>query len=704
MKKYFHCFLVFVLLVLAMSCSSEPKVEDGDECSEDSLVGKIGPAGGYVFYDCDADNNSGNADGLKSSECGWRFLEAAPEDLKSKYAFGYYRPDGLTNTMVGTKASIGSGKSNTNVLVSSMGSLALKESNGAETGAYAAKACDDYSITVNGVVYDDWFLPSSEELALMYTKLYQNKLGSFSDEEYWPSSEDSSIHVRAISFADGSLAYSSRSSEKIVRPIRAFKHTWNAGEITTPATCYSIGEKTYICTTCGKTKTEVVPSGHNYADYKCTRCGDWGKGPTGGYVFYDCDADNNSGNADGLKSSECGWRFLEAAPGDLKDTYVFGCYALLPECDYLKVGTATEVGTGKANTEALVRAIGEFSYSEAGRYDDSEYAAKACIDYSIMVDGILYDDWFLPSKDELNLMNGICGKGSFVLDYEKPPYYWSSSETGPSSSWAKRFGPYYGYGWEVGKGINCLVRPVRAFTECLKTANHSWDDGVFTTEPTCTASGMKEYTCTVCGQVKSKVVYASTHIYVDYKCIVCGLWEKGPSGGFVFYDCDADNDTGNEDGLKSSECGWRYLEAATSNITSSIGEFLPWGAADFVDTETAIGTGYANTSKIYAATTDGSTNIATEVLNRTIDGVVGWFVPSEDELTLMYDNLYKEGVTYFETQIEESYWSSSGWGSSFARSRNFLYGGQGNPNKSSAYRVRPVRYLTSSGEVYIPIV
>lgn len=35
-------------------------------------------------------------------------------------------------------------------------------------------------------------------------------------------------------------------------------HAWNAGEITTPATFTSDGEKTYTCTACDKTKTESV--------------------------------------------------------------------------------------------------------------------------------------------------------------------------------------------------------------------------------------------------------------------------------------------------------------------------------------------------------------------------------------------------------------------------------------------------------------
>lgn len=44
-------------------------------------------------------------------------------------------------------------------------------------------------------------------------------------------------------------------------------HTWNNGEITTPATCTATGVKTYTCSDCSATKTETVPAtGHTYAE------------------------------------------------------------------------------------------------------------------------------------------------------------------------------------------------------------------------------------------------------------------------------------------------------------------------------------------------------------------------------------------------------------------------------------------------------
>lgn len=197
--------------------------------SEKYKIGVKGPAGGYIFYDCDADNDSGNADNLISAECGWRYLEAAPTDLDEKYVFGYYRDssDMDDNATVGTKKGIGAGKTNTEALVSAMGACAYVDYSGTVKGTYAAKACADYSIKVNGIVYDDWFLPSEYELNLMYVNLASRSLGSFADGGYtfcmyWSSSENDYIYACYMSFSNGGQAIIGRNGEYRVRPIRAF--------------------------------------------------------------------------------------------------------------------------------------------------------------------------------------------------------------------------------------------------------------------------------------------------------------------------------------------------------------------------------------------------------------------------------------------------------------------------------------------------
>ena len=174
-----------------------------------------GPAGGLVFYD------KGNYVG------GWRYLEAAPADIMlgtDDYAhiFGYYRPEG-TNITVGTGTAVGTGAANTAKLVNSesgMGEEAYTTSTGTTTTPYyAAKLCDLH--TAGGL--DDWFLPSKDELALLYNNLKAQSAGGFSDDGYWSSSEYTDNAAWAQYFYGGYQGDLYRGyGENRVRPVRAF--------------------------------------------------------------------------------------------------------------------------------------------------------------------------------------------------------------------------------------------------------------------------------------------------------------------------------------------------------------------------------------------------------------------------------------------------------------------------------------------------
>ncbi len=203
----------------------------------------VGPAGGYVFYDCDADNTAEDPDGaddLKSSECGWRYLEAAPGDLIEDYSygilFGEYRKTQYGNRLFvnGTTSysaedctlrTIGSGKYNTQKHVAAMEGTAYTGSPVTPTtDRYAAKLASDYSITVGETKYDDWFLPSYEELQLMYKNLKAAKLGAFGNDYYWSSSEDTDVvYESAVDFETGKGEVVQRvSTECCVRCIRSY--------------------------------------------------------------------------------------------------------------------------------------------------------------------------------------------------------------------------------------------------------------------------------------------------------------------------------------------------------------------------------------------------------------------------------------------------------------------------------------------------
>lgn len=175
-------------------------------------IGDTGPAGGLVFYD----------KGFYSN--GWRYLEAALSDIMDDgsgscyFGFGYYRPESV-NLIVGTAWSIGSGRYNTERLVKYMDieGKAYSGSSGEDVKEYAARKCSDYSY--GG--YDDWFLPSKDELNLMYRNLHKQGLGSLASG-YWSSSEDNVYTAWERFFFNGSQSSSNRDCVSCVRPVRAF--------------------------------------------------------------------------------------------------------------------------------------------------------------------------------------------------------------------------------------------------------------------------------------------------------------------------------------------------------------------------------------------------------------------------------------------------------------------------------------------------
>nr|MBS0037185.1 DUF1566 domain-containing protein [Saprospiraceae bacterium] len=104
--------------------------------------------------------------------------------------------------------------------------------------------------------------------------------------------------------------------------------------------------------------------------------------------------------------------------------------------------TGTALGTGQANTTAIVNAHGGGSY-----------AAKLCDD--LVLGG--YEDWYLPSKDELNkLYENRVAVGGFAI-----AFYWSSSEVDTLFAWVQGFSD--GFSFFEDKVSILRVRAVRAF-------------------------------------------------------------------------------------------------------------------------------------------------------------------------------------------------------------------------------------------------
>jgi hypothetical protein len=108
----------------------------------------------------------------------------------------------------------------------------------------------------------------------------------------------------------------------------------------------------------------------------------------------------------------------------------------------------TAIGTGAQNTIDIVAQSGNVASSSAAVYcSELVFGGQS--------------DWFLPSKDELNLMYTNLQSASTPLGGFSPDFYWSSSEFGDYSAWFQYF--YFGNQFNFSKYATLYVRPVRAF-------------------------------------------------------------------------------------------------------------------------------------------------------------------------------------------------------------------------------------------------
>jgi TolB-like protein len=163
-------------------------------------IGDTGPAGGLIFYD--KGNNSS----------GWRYLEAGPVDIEF---IGVWSVRGTA--VDNTQATIGSGKRNTQLAVEK-----FKQT----TGEWDSAPQKVVELSFNG--FNDWFIPSRDELDQMYGNLKRKNLGDFKNGWYMASSIYSNtlfsgtILTDCQNFSDGEIyKYRGTTYTKIyVRPIR----------------------------------------------------------------------------------------------------------------------------------------------------------------------------------------------------------------------------------------------------------------------------------------------------------------------------------------------------------------------------------------------------------------------------------------------------------------------------------------------------
>jgi hypothetical protein len=202
-------------------------------------IGDTGPGGGTIFYKRSTPFTCGPT---RASTC--TYLEAAPagwnggSDPQNRWA--QQTPIRYDNVQVGssggdtaTSFAIGWGYRNTRAIVAQ---------GNTDTSTSVSPIADSHTVTVLGVVYGDWYLPSRDELNQM-CKWARNQswisdattcdnsgalnsgpgASGFTAGYYWSSSEHNETYAYSQNFSTASdSAISLKFNYSYIRPIRSF--------------------------------------------------------------------------------------------------------------------------------------------------------------------------------------------------------------------------------------------------------------------------------------------------------------------------------------------------------------------------------------------------------------------------------------------------------------------------------------------------
>jgi hypothetical protein len=190
----------------ALSCAL------GGEC----VVGDVGPGGGKIFYVAAGGFTCGP---LRNATC--RYMEIAPTSWNGgtdpQRSWAQSTPVDYTSTSLILSASLGYGSQNTKAII---------DQGNSNTTTSAAALAASYSPTINGSTVNDWFLPSENEWAQVWTQ--RTVIGfTASGANYWSSTSLSNINGRYFMFEGGTgpgqaSGLPKSSTTVYVRPVRAF--------------------------------------------------------------------------------------------------------------------------------------------------------------------------------------------------------------------------------------------------------------------------------------------------------------------------------------------------------------------------------------------------------------------------------------------------------------------------------------------------
>ncbi len=376
--------------------------ESGENCK----VGDVGPGGGIVFYDAGSMQSWG------------RFLEAKTTAVRANGIWG--SPSLLGQGGVSAK-QIGAGYFNSALMY-------------LDGSTVVSRLWQTYfSAKANGGKAN-FHLPSKDELDALYNywKVSGDKRLKYPAAPMWTSTEASANFVWYQLFQDGTQFTDANGIiPKLVSNKDFLQSPKHVGSDFVPTPFHVIGVRAFPALANSSPPISVTVL--NPASNDACRNGGFSAickigdiGPGGGIVFYDAGKKEAWGRYLEIASVECEAIRLPWRPeGNNKVVYRLAMGKSAAQQRVLAKG----IGMGQSNTRKIVGALG------AGNY-----AAKWAEDLNC--GGV--DDWFLPSKDELDIAyNRLAqyrtgGQDTTVGTFNKG-YYWTSTDYNNVTAWTQYF-------------------------------------------------------------------------------------------------------------------------------------------------------------------------------------------------------------------------------------------------------------------------
>ena len=322
--------------------------------------------------------------------------------------------------------------------------------------------------------------------------------------------------------ADITAALSSLSATKMIKVAAAVhEHSWDAGKVTTEATCTTDGVKTYTCSVCKTTKTETIKAtGHketeirNAVEATCQQ-----EGYTGDKVCKTCGTVLEKGTT--IVKKDHSWDAGKVTTEATCTTDGVKTYT----CSVCKT-TKTETIKATGHKETEIRNAVEATCQQEGYTGDK--VCKTC-------GTVLEKGTTIAKKNHTWDAGKVTTEATCTTDGVKT-YTCSVCKTTKTET-IKATGhketeirnaveaTCQQEGYTGDKVCKTCGTVLEKGTTIVKK-DHSWDAGKVTTEATCTTDGVKTYTCSVCKTTKTETIKATGHKMGEWKTVTAATTQK----------------------------------------------------------------------------------------------------------------------------------------------------------------------------------